>query len=120
MPRATHRVASKRRKKKILKEARGFYGGRSKLIRTAKEAVARARVYAYRDRRTKKRDLRGLWISRINAAARLFGLTYGAFINGLKKAGVILDRKILSEIAVKDLKAFEKLAEIARIKTQAV
>jgi large subunit ribosomal protein L20 len=120
MPRATHRVATRRRKKKILKEAKGFYGGRSKLIRTAKEAVARARIYAYRDRRTKKRDLRGLWISRINAAARLSGLTYGTFINGLKKAGVVLDRKILSEIAVKDLKAFEKLAEIARIKTQSV
>jgi len=118
MPRATHRVASRRRRKKILKQARGYYGGRSRLYRTAKEAVARAKAYAYRDRRTKKRDFRKLWISRINAAARLFDLTYGTFIAGLKKAGVILDRKILSEIAVKDLNTFEKLVELAKVKAR--
>jgi large subunit ribosomal protein L20 len=118
MPRATRGAASRRRRKKIMKEARGYFGGRSKLYRTAKETVARARVYAYRDRRTKKRDFRRLWISRINAAARLFDLTYGAFISGLKKAGVILDRKILSEIAVKDLNTFGKLAEFAKTKVK--
>jgi len=119
MPRATHGVASRRRKKKVLKEARGYYGGRSKLYRTAKEAVARAKAYAYRDRRTRKRDFRKLWISRINAAARIFDLTYGTFITGLKKAGVVLDRKILSEIAVNDPDTFEKLAELAKIKVRA-
>ena len=116
MPRATSRVASRKRKKKILKAAKGYYGGRSKLYRTAKETVARARVYAYRDRRTKKRDFRKLWTRRINAAARLFNLTYGSFISGLKKAGIILDRKILAEIAVKDLNTFEKLAELVKTK----
>lgn len=120
MPRATHRVATRRRKKKVLKAARGYYGGRRKLLRTAKETVARARVYAYRDRRNKKRDFRRLWITRINAAARLFGLSYGAFISGLKKAGVMLDRKMLSEIAVNDLKAFESLANTAKSSTGTV
>ena len=114
MPRATHRVATRRRKKKILKAAKGYYGGRRKLLRTAKETVVRAGVYAYRDRRNKKRDFRKLWITRINAAARLFGLTYAAFISGLKKAGVMLDRKMLSEIAVKDLNTFESLVKLAK------
>ncbi len=118
MPRAKRGVASRKRRKKIMKEARGYFGGRSKLYRTAKETVARARAYAYRDRRTKKRDFRRLWISRINAATRLFDLTYGTFISGLKKAGVILDRKILSEIAVKDPNTFGKLAELAKTKVK--
>ncbi len=116
MPRATHRVATRRRKKKVLKAAKGYYGGRRKLLRSAKETVARARVYAYRDRRNKKRDFRKLWITRINAAARLFDLSYSAFISGLKRAGVALDRKMLSEIAVKDLGAFENLAKLAKAK----
>lgn len=118
MPRATRGAASRRKRKKILKEAKGYFGGRRKLYRTAKETVARARVYAYRDRRTRKRDFRRLWISRINAAARLFDLTYATFVAGLKKTGVILDRKILSEIAVKDLNTFGKLAELAKTKAK--
>ncbi len=116
MTRATNNVAAHRRKKKIMKQARGFYGGRSKLYRTAKESVNRSLAYAYRDRRTKKRDFRRLWIVRINAAARLFGLSYSLFINGLKKAGVALDRKNLADIAARDLDTFGKLAEIAKAK----
>jgi large subunit ribosomal protein L20 len=113
MPRATKGVASRRRRKKILKVARGYYGGRSKLYRTAKESVQRGLAYAYAHRRRKKRDFRRLWITRINAAARIYGLSYGLFINGLKKAGVLLDRKNLAELAVKDEEAFAKLAELA-------
>ncbi|OGC78975.1 MAG: 50S ribosomal protein L20 [candidate division Zixibacteria bacterium RBG_16_40_9] len=116
MTRATNNVAAHRRKKKIMKQARGFYGGRSKLYRTAKESVNRSLAYAYRDRRTKKRDFRRLWIVRINAASRLFGLSYSLFINGLKKAGVALDRKNLADIAARDLDTFGKLAEIAKAK----
>ncbi len=113
MPRATKSVASRRRRKKILKAAKGYYGGRSKLYRTAKESVQRGLAYAYVHRRRKKRDFRRLWITRINAAARIYGLSYGLFINGLKKAGVLLDRKNLAEIAITDEKAFAKLAELA-------
>jgi large subunit ribosomal protein L20 len=113
MPRATKGVASRRRRKKILKVARGYYGGRSKLYRTAKESVQRGLVYAYAHRRRKKRDFRRLWITRINAAARIYGLSYNLFINGLKKAGVLLDRKNLAELAIKDEEAFAKLAELA-------
>jgi large subunit ribosomal protein L20 len=113
MPRATKSVASRRRRKKILKAAKGYYGGRSKLYRTAKESVQRGLAYAYVHRRRKKRDFRRLWITRINAAARIYGLSYSLFINGLKKAGVLLDRKNLAEIAIKDEKAFAKLAELA-------
>lgn len=116
MPRATHKVASRRRRKKILKKARGYYGARSKLYRTAKEAVNRALAYTYRDRRQKKRDFRRLWIVRINAAARLCGLSYSLFLRGLKKKGVDLDRKSLAEIAVKDSKTFAQLAELAKCK----
>jgi large subunit ribosomal protein L20 len=113
MPRATKGVASRRRRKKILKVARGYYGGRSKLYRTAKESVQRGLAYAYAHRRRKKRDFRRLWITRINAAARIYGLSYGLFINGLKKAGVLLDRKNLADLAIKDEEAFAKLAELA-------
>jgi large subunit ribosomal protein L20 len=120
MPRATKGVASRRRRKKILKAAKGYYGGRSKLYRTAKESVQRGLVYAYVHRRRKKRDFRRLWITRINAAARIYGLSYSLFINGLKKAGVLLDRKNLADIAIKDEKAFAKLAELAlKYKTSA-
>ncbi len=114
MPRATNNPAARRRKKKILKQARGYFGGRSKLYRTAREAVQRGLAYAYRDRRARKRDFRRLWIVRINAAARLYGLSYSIFINGLKKAGVALDRKILADLAVRDQATFAKLAELAK------
>lgn len=114
MPRATNNPAARRRKKKILKQARGYFGGRSKLYRTAREAVQRGLAYAYRDRRARKRDFRRLWIVRINAAARLYGLTYSLFINGLHKAGVALDRKILADLAVRDQATFAKLAELAK------
>ncbi|MCD6137335.1 MAG: 50S ribosomal protein L20 [Deltaproteobacteria bacterium] len=104
---------ARRRRKKILKLAKGYRGGRSKLYRTAADAVDKALQYAYRDRRTRKRDFRKLWIARINAAARLNGLSYSRFINGLKRARVELDRKILAELAVSDPKAFSHLAAIA-------
>ena len=113
MPRVTKGVASRRRRKKILKAAKGYYGGRSKLYRTAKESVQRGLAYAYVHRRRKKRDFRRLWITRINAAARIYGLSYSLFINGLKRAGVLSDRKNLADMAVKDEKAFAKLAELA-------
>jgi len=113
MPRATKGVTSRRRRKKILKAAKGYYGGRSKLYRTAKESVQRGLAYAYVHRRRKKRDFRRLWIARINAAARIYGLSYSLFINGLKKAGVVLDRKKLADMAVKDEEAFARLAELA-------
>ena len=114
MPRTKHSVASHRRKKKIMKAARGYVGGRSKLYRTAMEAVNRALAYAYRDRRTRKRDFRRLWIARINAAARLNGLSYSRFISGLKKSDIEINRKMLAELAVNDAECFSKLAEIAR------
>jgi large subunit ribosomal protein L20 len=113
MPRATSAVASRARRKKILKAAKGYYGGRSKLYRTAKESVQRGLAYAYVHRRRRKRDFRRLWIVRINAAARLYGLSYSLFINGLKKAGVRLDRKVLADMAVQDREGFAKLAELA-------
>lgn len=113
MPRATKGVASRRRRKKILKAAKGYYGGRRKLYRTAKESVQRGLAYAYAHRRRRKRDFRRLWITRINAAARIYGLSYNLFINGLKKAGVLLDRKNLADLAIKDEESFAKLAELA-------
>lgn len=114
MPRAKNNVAAHRRHKKVLRQAKGNYGGRSRLYRTARETVQKGLAYAYRDRRNKKRDFRRLWIIRINAAARLNGLSYSAFIDGLKKAGVSLNRKMLADIAVRDSKAFAELAETAR------
>jgi len=114
MPRVKRGVRAKRRRKKILKLAKGYQGGRSKLYRSAKEAVDRALNYAYRDRRTRKRDFRSLWISRINAAARLNELTYSQFTKGLKKAEVIIDRKLLAELAVSDPQVFSKIAKVAR------
>jgi len=111
MPRATNNPASKRRRKKILKQAKGYRGGRSKLLRTASGAVDRALSYAYRDRRQKKRNFRSLWIVRINAAARLHGLTYSTFMDGLNKAGIDINRKVLANLAVTDADAFASLAE---------
>jgi large subunit ribosomal protein L20 len=119
MPRTKNSVASRERRKKYLKAAKGYYGGRSKLYRTARETVERAMVFQYRDRRTKKRDFRKLWIARINAAARLNGLSYNRFINGLKKADVDVNRKMLAEMAVNDEAAFKQLAELAKAQNEA-
>ena len=114
MPRTKNSVASRERRKKYLKAAKGFYGGRSKLYRTAKESVERAMAYAYRDRRRRKRDFRRLWIARINAAARLNGLSYNRFISGLRKAEVDVNRKMLAEMAVNDRDGFRQLADLAK------
>jgi len=107
-------VRARRRKNKVLKLAKGYYGGRSKMLRTAKEAVDKGLKYAYRDRRTRKREFRRLWVIRINAGAHLNGMNYSTFINGLMKAGIEIDRKILSDIAIQDPAAFTALAEKAR------
>ncbi len=114
MPRATSSVARNKRKKKILKEARGQFGARSKLYRTAKNAVERGWAYSYRDRRRKKRDFRRLWIARINAGARQHDLSYSRFISGLRKSGVELNRKVLADLAIRDPVAFAELARLAR------
>ena len=104
---------ARKRRKKVLKLAKGFRGGRSKLYRTAADAVDKALMYAYRDRKARKRDFRRLWIARINAAARLNNLSYSKFIHGLKVANVELDRKILAEMAVSDPSGFAELAKLA-------
>ncbi|MDD5086053.1 MAG: 50S ribosomal protein L20 [Candidatus Omnitrophica bacterium] len=115
MPRVKHVPAGRRRRKKILKRAKGFFGGRHRLHRTARETVHRAMAYSFRDRRVKKRTFRSLWIIRINAACRAHGLTYSKFIAGLKKAKVELDRKALADIAFrKDDAALKKLIEVAK------
>ena len=114
MPRVRSNVARLKRKKQIMKAARGNFGGRSKLWKAAKETVERGWVYAYRDRKNKKREFRKLWIIRINAAAHLHDMSYSVFMSGLKKAGVEVDRKILADLAVKDADAFAALAEKAR------
>ncbi|MDQ8165229.1 MAG: 50S ribosomal protein L20 [Gemmatimonadota bacterium] len=114
MPRVKSNVVRHKRKKQIMKAARGAFGGRSKLWGPAKETVERGWVYAYRDRKNKKREFRRLWIVRINAAAHLHEMTYNAFMNGLKKAGIEVDRKILSDIAIKDPSGFAALADKAK------
>jgi len=114
MPRVKRGVVAKARHRKILGKAKGYYGARSKLYRTAKQAVIKAGQYAYRDRRQRKRQFRALWIARINAAARLHGLSYSRFINGLKQSAIELDRKVLADIAVHDPVAFGVLAEQAK------
>ncbi|MCL5290759.1 MAG: 50S ribosomal protein L20 [Bacillota bacterium] len=114
MPRAKSSVVSRNRHRKILKLAKGYRGSRSKLFRVANQAVMKALFYAYRDRRQKKRDFRKLWIARINAATRINGLSYSRFINGLKKAGVEVNRKMLADLAVNDAKAFGQLVEVAK------
>ncbi len=114
MPRVKSNVAHHARKKKVMEAAKGAYGGRSKLYKAAKETVERAMRYAYRDRRKKKGDFRTLWITRINAAARIHDLSYNRFISGLKKAGVEIDRKMLADMAVADMDSFAKLAELAK------
>ena len=114
MPRAVSNVPRLKRKKQIMKAARGAFGARSKLWKPAKETVERGWKYAYRDRKNKKRDFRRLWIVRINAAARLHDMSYSTFINGLDKAGIEIDRKVLADIAVRDAAAFGLLADQAR------
>jgi large subunit ribosomal protein L20 len=114
MPRVTSNVARLKRKNKVMKLAKGFWGGRSKLWKAAKEAVERAQKYAYRDRRRKKGDFRRLWITRINAAARLHELSYSRLMSGLKRAGVEINRKVLADLAVRDAEAFRQLAEVAK------
>src|SRR6058998_2084711 len=114
MPRVRSNVARLKRKKQVMKAAKGAFGARSKLWKAAKENVERGWRYAYRDRKNKKRDFRRLWITRINAGARQNDLSYNAFMNGLRKAGVEIDRKILADLAVHDPSAFTALAEMAR------
>ncbi|NQT95533.1 MAG: 50S ribosomal protein L20 [Candidatus Omnitrophica bacterium] len=116
MARVKHRVASKKRRKKALKSAKGYVGGRSKLHRTAKETVLKAKAYATRDRKRKKRTYRSLWITRINAGCKVYGVKYSDFIDGLKKAKVSLDRKILAELAVSNKAAFKKLVDLIKPK----
>ncbi|MBE0484294.1 MAG: 50S ribosomal protein L20 [Bacterioplanes sp.] len=114
MARVKRGVVARRRHKKILKQAKGYYGARSRVFRVAKQAVIKAGQYAYRDRRQRKRQFRQLWIARINAGARLNGLSYSKFINGLKKATVEIDRKILADLAVNEKAAFAALVEKAK------
>lgn len=104
---------ARRRRKKILKLAKGYRGGRSKLFRTAADSVDKALMYAYRDRRVRKRDFRRLWITRINAAARMYNLSYSKFMHGLKLAGIELDRKVLAELAISDPAGFAQIAKLA-------
>ena len=111
MPRATNKPASRHRRRKIIKRAAGYRGSRHRLVKTAKQAVDHANQYAYRDRKTRKRDFRRLWIARINAGARAHGMSYNRFINGLRKANVDLDRKVLAELAVSDEQAFGHLVQ---------
>lgn len=114
MPRVKRGVAAKKRKNRILKDAKGYRGGRGNLLKSAREAVHRGWSYAYRDRKQRKRQFRGLWIARINAAAREHGLSYSRLVHGLKEAGVEVDRKILAQLAVEDPKAFGELAALAK------
>ena len=119
MARVKRGVVAGRRHKKILKKAKGYYNARRKVFRAAKQAVIKAGQYAYRDRRQKKREFRALWIARINAAARVYGLSYSRLINGLGKAGIEIDRKMLADIAVNDSAAFGAIAEKAKAALEA-
>ena len=114
MSRATNSVASRKRRKKVLKSAKGYYGARSRTFKVAKQAVTKAGQYAYRDRRQRKRQFRSLWIVRINAAAREHGLSYSRFIAGLKEADIEVDRRVLADIAMHEKEAFGVLAEKAK------
>lgn len=116
MPRVKRGSAAHRRHKRILRQARGYYGTRSRLVKTAREAVERGWKYAYRDRKQRKRQFRSLWIARINAAAREHDLSYSRFMHGLAEAGVEVDRKNLADLAVSDPRAFADLAELAKSK----
>ncbi len=114
MPRVTRGFKARRRRNRVLKLAKGYRGGRSRLYRTATEAVDRALTYAYRDRKAKKRDFRRLWIARINAGARVNGISYSRLMGGLKKADIALDRKVLANMAILDAPAFAKIAQLAK------
>ncbi|WP_423063705.1 50S ribosomal protein L20 [Candidiatus Paracoxiella cheracis] len=114
MPRVKRGVTARARHKKVLSKAKGYYGARSRVYRVAKQAVIKAAQYAYRDRRQRKRQFRALWIVRINAAARQYGLSYSRLMNGLDKAAIEIDRKMLADLAVNDKHAFEQLAEKAK------
>jgi len=116
MPRVKRGVVARARHKKVLKQAKGYYGARSRIYRVAKQAVIKAGQYAYRDRRQIKRQFRALWIARINAGARSCGLSYSRFMNGLKKASIGLDRKVLADLAVFDKDAFSQLVATAKTK----
>jgi large subunit ribosomal protein L20 len=116
MPRAKSSVVSRNRHRKVLKLAKGYRGSKSKLYRVANQQVMKSLVYAYRDRRVRKRDFRKLWIARINAAARMNGISYSRLMNGLKLAGVDINRKMLSDMAINDAQAFGQLVEIAKAK----
>ena len=114
MARTTNSPASRNRRRKVLKMAKGYYGAKSRLYRVATEAVIRSLRYSYRDRKTRKRQFRRLWITRINAAARMNGLSYNRFIDGLNKAQIEVDRKMLAELAVNDQQVFNQLVEVAK------
>jgi large subunit ribosomal protein L20 len=114
MARVKRGVVARRRHKKVLKQAKGYYGARSRVFRVAKQAVIKAGQYAYRDRRQRKRQFRSLWITRINAASRANGLSYSRLINGLKKAEIALDRRVLADLAVHDKEAFAAVVEKAK------
>jgi|SRR5512145_1961032 large subunit ribosomal protein L20 len=114
MPRVKRAVTAKKKRRTVLTRAKGYYGAKSRSYKAAKEQVQHSLQYVYRDRRNKKREIRRLWITRINAAARLNDISYSQFMNGLKKAGVTLDRKVLSDMAINDPAAFTKLAELAK------
>jgi large subunit ribosomal protein L20 len=114
MPRVKRSINAKKKRRKILKLAKGFFGARSRLLKTATEAVDRSMKYAYRDRRVRKRDFRKLWIARINAAARINEITYSRLIDGMKKAGVEINRKILADIAIQDPHAFSEIVSVAK------
>lgn len=114
MPRVKRGVVARRRHKKVLKQAKGYYGARSRVFRVAKQAVIKAGQYAYRDRRQRKRQFRALWIARINAAARINGLSYSRFIAGLKKASIEIDRKVLADLAVYEKEVFAAIVEKAK------
>jgi large subunit ribosomal protein L20 len=114
MPRATNSPASRARRKRVIKASKGYRGRRSKLFRYAKDAQMKAKYWAYRDRKTRKRNFRSLWITRLNAAVRAEGISYNRFIEGLKAAGIALDRKVLSDIAVQDEATFKQIVEKAK------
>lgn len=114
MPRVKRAVSAHKKRRTVLNRAKGYYGAKSRSYRAAKEQVQHSLQYQYRDRRNKKREVRRLWITRINAAARINGLSYSVFMNGLKKAGVELDRKVLSDMAINDPEAFAALVEVSK------
>ena len=114
MPRSSSSVPTRQRRNKYLKAAKGYYGGKSRLYRTAKEQVEKGLLYAYRDRRARRREFRRLWITRINAAARMFDMSYSQLIDGMNKKGLDINRKMLAELAVHDIKAFEEIVKTVR------